>query len=104
LDAKVFTEENAIFGNRGKPPILFKPLEIPGAPPVAAGTDHSFALTRDGKAYSCGFFMNGRTGLGTEDDVETLTPLTSKSIREKKLIFAGAGGSYFILASAAGAS
>jgi regulator of chromosome condensation len=32
---------------------------------IAVGTDYSFALTTDGKAYSWGFTANGRNGQGT---------------------------------------
>lgn len=68
---------------------------------VAAGTDHSFALTAEGKAYSWGFSANYQTGQGTEDDVEVPTLIDNSAVREKKLVFAGAGGQYSILAAAA---
>ena len=68
---------------------------------VASGTDHSFALTADGKAYSWGFSSNGRTGHGTERDIEVPSLIDCKAIRGKKLTFAGAGGPFSVLASVA---
>lgn len=68
---------------------------------MAAGTDHSFALTTDGEAYSWGFSANGRTGQGTEDDIKIPTRIDGKAVRGKKLVVASAGGSFSILACAA---
>ncbi|KAI1371270.1 RCC1/BLIP-II [Hypoxylon crocopeplum] len=105
LRSETFTKENTIFDERGKPRILIQPTIIPDMPPVvavAAGTDHSFVLTADGKTYSWGFSSDGRTGQGTEDDIEVPTLINSRSVRDKKLIFAGAGGPFSILASVAG--
>ena len=76
-------------------------IDLPFVSLVAAGTDHSFAVTSKGKAYSWGFADSGRTGHDVEADVEIPTLINSKPVREKKLIFAGAGGSFSILASAA---
>jgi len=77
---------------------------VPAVASVAAGTDHSFAVSRDGRAYSWGFSANGRTGQGQEDDIEIPTLLDSKAVRDKKIAFAGAGGPFSILASVAGDS
>lgn len=121
-----FTAENTIFDDRGKPRILKLPTIIPGEreiwliflvprisssllthrcvdipliTSVAAGTDHSIALTADGKPYSWGFSDSGRTGQGTEDDIKIPTLVESKAIKGKKLVFADAGGSFSVLAS-----
>jgi regulator of chromosome condensation len=66
---------------------------------VAAGTDNSFALTKDGKAYSWGFSANFQTGQGTTEDIEVPTLIDNTAVRNKKLMFAGAGGQYSVLAS-----
>lgn len=68
---------------------------------VAGGTDHNFALTKDGKAYSWGFSANFQTGQGTDKDIEIPTVIDNTAVRGKKLIFAGAGGQYSVLASVA---
>lgn len=124
LPEDVFNKENAIFDERDKPRILKEPTVVPGKSPfsitylesprsnlaragvssvqsVAAGTDHSFSLTAEGKAYSWGFSANYQTGQGTDDDIETPTLIDNTAVREKKLTFAGAGGQYSVLASVA---
>ncbi|EPE07209.1 rcc1 domain-containing protein [Ophiostoma piceae UAMH 11346] len=105
LPSSVITEENAIFDEYGKPRILKAPTAVPDVPAtiteVSAGTDNSFALTRDGKVYSWGFSANYQTGQGTIEDIETPTLIDNTAVREKKLVFAGAGGQFSILASVA---
>ncbi|KAK3484901.1 regulator of chromosome condensation 1/beta-lactamase-inhibitor protein II [Neurospora crassa] len=75
-----FTEENTIFDEKDKPRILVQPAVVPDIEGkivhVAAGTDHSFAITEDGK---------------------TPTLIDNSAIRDRKIIFAGAGGQYSIL-------
>ncbi|KAL1862574.1 hypothetical protein Daus18300_008534 [Diaporthe australafricana] len=104
LRAEAFTPENTLFDERGNPRILKNPTVVPDLPPIAsiaAGTDHSFALTASGETYSWGFSSNGRTGQGTEDDIKVPTLIDSKAVRGKKLTVAGAGGSFSILACVA---
>jgi len=74
---------------------------VPFVESVAAGTDHSFFLSAEGKAYSWGFSANYQTGQGTDDDIKTPTLIDNTAVREQKLTFAGAGGQYSILASVA---
>lgn len=64
---------------------------------VAAGTDNSFAVTKDGKVYSWGFSSNYQTGQGTIDDVETPTLIDNTATRDKQIVAAGAGGQFSIL-------
>lgn len=123
LRAEAFTTDNTLFDDRGNPRVLKKPTIVPGEAAsswqylkplltltcagipsialVAAGTDHSFALTTGGEAYSWGFSQGGRTGQDTEDDIKIPTLIDCESIRGKKLTIAGAGGSFSILACAA---
>lgn len=65
---------------------------------VAAGTDNSFAIDKDGRAWSWGFSANYQTGQGTTDDIMTPTVIDNTAVRGKRLVFAGAGGQYSILA------
>ena len=74
-------------------------LDLPSIASVASGTDHSLVLTVTGKAYSWGFGANGRTGQDGEDDTEVPTPISSKAVRDRKLVFAGAGGAFSVEAS-----
>ncbi|KAH8887568.1 RCC1/BLIP-II [Thozetella sp. PMI_491] len=102
LSSDTFNEENTIFDEHGKPRILKQPTEVPDIPFVsfvAAGTDHSLAVTKDGRVYSWGFSANYQTGQGTTDDIEEPTLIDNTAIREKKITWAGAGGQYSIVAS-----
>jgi len=56
-------------------------------------------VTRDGQVYSWGFSGNYQTGLGTIEDVKKPTLIDNSAVRDKKLIYAGAGGQFSILAS-----
>ncbi len=95
-----FSEDNTIWDERNKPRILVVPTVVPDIDDVvhvAAGTDHSFAITRDGKVYTWGFSANYQTGQGTTDDIEKPTVIDNSAIRDRKIIFAGAGGQYSII-------
>ncbi|CAF9937195.1 MAG: hypothetical protein ALECFALPRED_007136 [Alectoria fallacina] len=83
-----------------KPRILMTATQVPGINAVhaAAGSDHCVAVTREGKAYSWGFGVSGQLGLGSTDDVGLATLIENKAVKEKKLVWAGAGGQYSILA------
>lgn len=107
LDEDAFTEENTVFEEKDGqklPHSLFKPAPLPDVPPVSAvavGVDNSFALTAAGQVYSWGFSVGYQTGQGQTDDVEEPTLIDNTAIRGKKIIFAGSGGPYSILATAA---
>lgn len=64
---------------------------------VSAGTDNSFAISKDGKVYSWGFSSNYQTGQGTLDDIHVPTLIDNSAIRDKKIIAAGAGGQFSVL-------
>ncbi|KAL7621885.1 hypothetical protein AAE478_007385 [Parahypoxylon ruwenzoriense] len=98
---EVFTEENAVFDDNNKPRILLQPTVIDGikATFVAAGTDTSFALDEKGKVYSWGFSANYQTGQGTTDDIEAPTMIDNSAIRDRNIVWAGAGGQYSIVAA-----
>lgn len=102
LPVEAFNEDNAVYDEHKRPRILTVPTVLPDLPKVAfveAGTDHCFAVTENGKAYSWGFGANYQTGQGTTDDVELPTLIDNTAVRERKIVFAGAGGQYSVLAS-----
>ena len=68
---------------------------------VAASSDHCLTVTNDGKAYSWGFSENYQTGQGSTEDVEEATLIDNTATRNEKLVWAGAGGQYSMLASVA---
>ncbi|KAK0615658.1 regulator of chromosome condensation 1/beta-lactamase-inhibitor protein II [Bombardia bombarda] len=95
-----FNKENTIFDEKEKPRILLVPSVVPDVGDivsVAAGTDHSFAITKEGKVYSWGFSTNYQTGQGTTEDIQLPTLIDNTAIRGRKIVFAGAGGQYSIL-------
>lgn len=98
-DTKVLLDE------RQKPRALLQPTPLPigNCTYVAAGTDHSIAITSEGRAYSWGFNINYQCGQGTSDDIAIAKLMNAKSIRETKLTWAGCGGQFSMLAAVAGA-
>lgn len=100
-----FPPDGLVFNDRGKPGILARPTPIPGLDRVAfiaTGIDNSIALTEEGKAYGWGFSANYRTGLGTEEPVETPTLVENSALKGKRLWWAGCGGQFSVLAGPAG--
>ncbi|KAF9873308.1 hypothetical protein CkaCkLH20_09121 [Colletotrichum karsti] len=86
------------------PRILSKPTHVEDVPKcvfVAAGVDNNFAIDNKGAVHSWGFSANYQTGQGTTEDVETPTTIDNSAIRDKKIVFAGAGGQYSILGGVA---
>jgi regulator of chromosome condensation len=100
-DAKDLPEDDVIFDERGKPRILTVATRVStwDAATAAFGTEHAIAITKDGKAYSWGFNSSYQTGQPTDDDIKVATLIDSKSVRDKKLIWAGAGGQYGMVAA-----
>ena len=93
-------EEDVVRDTRNHPKILTMPTQVPGVDAVygTAGTDYSIAVTKDGKAYSWGFGHGYRTGQGTDDDIEVARLMNGKAIAEKKIVWAGAGAQFSVLA------
>ncbi|KAI5861317.1 GDP/GTP exchange factor [Durotheca rogersii] len=102
--AAIFNKENTVSDDSGKPRILLHPTPIEGihATFVAAGTDTSFSLDDGGKVYSWGFSANYQTGQGITEDVEVPTLIDNSAIRDRKIVWAGAGGQYSIVAAEKG--
>ncbi|KAH6647823.1 regulator of chromosome condensation 1/beta-lactamase-inhibitor protein II, partial [Truncatella angustata] len=98
---EVHTEANTVYDGNGRPRILIEPTPIQdiNATFVATGTDTSFALTGNGQVYSWGFSANYQTGQGTSDDVEEPALIDNTAIHGRKIIWAGAGGQYSIVAA-----
>ncbi|RMD40035.1 hypothetical protein DV735_g5107, partial [Chaetothyriales sp. CBS 134920] len=140
LQLSSLPEEDVIRDSAGNLRILKNPTPIPNIDAVyaSAGSDHSVAVARDGKAYAWGFSENYQTGLGTKKDVELATQIDKHGqgvsvskppsndhdnndasdeedsivpaptvqndqdgIAEKKIVWAGCGGQFSILAGLA---
>ncbi|KIX02591.1 uncharacterized protein Z518_08532 [Rhinocladiella mackenziei CBS 650.93] len=93
-------QDEVVRDSAGHPRILTVPTQIPNIDAVyaAAGSDHGIAIDKKGKAYSWGFSTTFQTGLGTDDDVEVATLIDNTAVRDKKLVWAGAGGQFSMVA------
>ncbi|RDW71823.1 hypothetical protein BP5796_07857 [Coleophoma crateriformis] len=100
MDVDDFPKDKLYFDENEKPRYLIKPHTLPDlkASTVSAGTDHCIIITTDGKAYSWGFSGNYQTGQGTIDDIEEATEIANTALKGKKLVFAGPGGQFSVLA------
>ncbi|KAI5291220.1 hypothetical protein KEM54_005814 [Ascosphaera aggregata] len=92
---------------RGKPRIMLKPanVDIRNCTWVAAGSDHSIAVAKDGKAYAWGFNEGYRCALGDDsiDDVVEPHRIENKLMKDKIIVWAGAGGQYSLVGIEPGA-
>jgi len=96
-------QDEVVRDSAGHPRILTVPTQIPDiyAIQVAAGSDHCVAIDKNGKAFAWGFSTTFQTGLGTDDDVELATLIDNTAVRDKKLVWAGAGGQFSVIAGLA---
>ncbi|KAI0378978.1 regulator of chromosome condensation 1/beta-lactamase-inhibitor protein II [Hypomontagnella monticulosa] len=101
----VLTEENTISDpnnpNNKSPRILARPTALEGIEGtfIAVGTDTSFVVDKNGRVYSWGFSTNYQTGQGIQNDVEVPTLIDNTAIRDRKVVWAGAGGQFSVLAA-----
>lgn len=104
LDVSKLPEEDVIKDSAGRPRILAVPTQVPNIKAVhaAAGSDHCVAIAEDGKVWAWGFSTTYQTGLGTDEDVEIATQIDNTAVRGKKLVWAGAGGQFSVIAGLAG--
>lgn len=96
--------ERLVFDDRGKARILAHPTLVPGLEGVefvATGIDNSIAVTGEGRVFAWGFSANYRTGLGTEEPVDSPTAVENSAIKGKKISWAGCGGQFSVLAGPA---
>lgn len=96
--------ENVILDDNDTPRILTVPTaveDIGKAAYAAAGADFSILVNKAGKAFSWGYSANYQTGQGAMVDLEEPTQIDNTATREKKLVWAGCGGQFGMLASEA---
>ncbi|CAL3968914.1 hypothetical protein PZA11_004869 [Diplocarpon coronariae] len=93
-------KENVFFDDSDRPRYLIKPAVIPdiNGAYVATGPDTGIAIATDGKAFSWGFSSNYQTGQGTGEDITEATEIDNSAVRGKKLVWAGVGGQFGIVA------
>ncbi|KAF2398475.1 RCC1/BLIP-II [Trichodelitschia bisporula] len=89
-------------GDRPKALLKPTPVDIPGGCKfVAAASDHTIAISREGKAYSWGFNASYQLGQGHDEDVPVATHIDNTAVRGKELDWAGCGGQFSILTAPA---
>ncbi|KAI5284055.1 hypothetical protein KEM52_003107, partial [Ascosphaera acerosa] len=87
----------------GKPRIMLRPAHVAGIPGevacVAAGSDHSITVAKDGRAYAWGFNEGYRCAVGDDavDDVVEPHRIENKLMRDKTIVWAGAGGQFSLV-------
>ncbi|QIW95016.1 hypothetical protein AMS68_000534 [Peltaster fructicola] len=85
----------------GKPGALLVPTRVTRveghASIVSAGPEHSLVVTKEGKAYSCGFSANYQTGLGTDDEVWEMTLIDNTAVKSRILNGVSAGAQFSTL-------
>ncbi|KIW67286.1 hypothetical protein PV04_06551 [Phialophora macrospora] len=100
LKVKELPEEDIVRDSAGLPRILVVPTQVPNIQAVtaAAGSDHCIAIDKNGKAWSWGFSTTYQTGQGVDEDVELATMIDNTAVRDKKLLWAGAGSQFSVVA------
>ena len=68
---------------------------------VTAASEHSIAVTKEGKAWSWGFSSNYQTGQGTDEDIEVASMIDNTAIREQRINGAASGGQFSMLTAQA---
>ncbi|KAK1141318.1 hypothetical protein N8T08_009225 [Aspergillus melleus] len=100
-DPEVLSEDKIIYDSRDRPRISVQPQAIPTLENIVyatAGTDHSFAISADGNAYSWGFNAQCQAGKpSSTDEIILPTLLDGKHIAGKRLVSASAGGQFSIV-------
>ncbi|KPM39872.1 hypothetical protein AK830_g6690 [Neonectria ditissima] len=89
---------------RDKPRICLRPTAVSGIDPVAhvaCSTGHTVYITREGRGYATGFGSGGQLGTGSEDDADVPQLVKGKEVGDKRLVLAGAGGQFSIVAALA---
>ncbi|OJZ89534.1 hypothetical protein ASPFODRAFT_42787 [Aspergillus luchuensis CBS 106.47] len=97
-------EEELVHDEHGRPRILTVPTPLTDIKEevvfATASSDHSFAITKDGQAYSWGFNVQRQAGHRDVDEVERPTLLQNKHVNGKKLVGAAGGGQFSMLVGA----
>lgn len=95
---------DTIKDERGNVRILKHPTFVPAigdATYGCAGSRHTIAVARDGKAYSWGTNNTYQCGQGNDDDVEVATHIDNTAVRGKQLNWAGASAQFSALTALA---
>ncbi|CAO3691550.1 unnamed protein product [Umbelopsis ramanniana] len=64
---------------------------------IAAGSNHTIAVTKDGKAYAWGFGGSHQLGSGSEEDEKVPHLIEGQKIEGKDILVAAAGGQHSVI-------
>ena len=82
-DGNLYSWGNNTYGQLGNNTLSYRqatpskvnlPTGVPKFTQISAGTNHSLALGSDGNLYSWGWNSDGELGIGSNNDIEKLTP------------------------------
>lgn len=104
IAAEQYNRDNSLYNSLDKPGILAIPTQLLGLPKIVAadsGTTTSFVVSEGGQAYSWGFNENYQCGVGETKLPEIPTPgiIDNSVVKNRKIVFAGAGGQFGMLAA-----
>ncbi|KAF3288215.1 hypothetical protein TWF970_005307 [Orbilia oligospora] len=102
IKAEDLKSEYTVYDEHGKPRFITEPTVVPNLPSiskVACGTHHNIAIDVYGKAHSWGFGENFQVGQGPAgEDILIPTLIDNTATRNERLIFAGCGGQFSVMA------
>lgn len=86
-----------------KPRICLRPapVAVGHAIYVGCGTDHTIFVNADRKAFATGFNSVGQLGTGSEDDEDVAKEIGGRTLKDKELVWAGAGGQFSAISAVA---
>lgn len=64
---------------------------------IAAGSNHTIAVTKDGKAYAWGFGESYQLGSGSDEDEKVPHLIEGQKIEGKDILVAAAGGQHSVI-------
>ena len=108
LEASKVPEESLLYNpEEGRDHVasaVIDPTSVPGLGTVVcagAGTEQSFGINADGKAYSWGSNAVYQLGIGNSDDQDLPVLIDNTAVRDKKLNWASGGGQYSMMTAPA---
>jgi len=98
---KISDEDVVVRSAAGQPRMVIAPLKVSNieghVDNVASNSEHTFAITKEGKAWSWGFATCYQTGTGDDEVVPVATLVDNTAVRNVKIVAAHPGGQYGML-------
>lgn len=98
---KISDEDVVVKSEAGQPRMVIVPLKVSNieghVESVASNSEHTFAVTKEGKAWAWGFATCYQTGTGDDEVVPVATLVDNTAVRDVKIVAAHPGGQYGML-------